>query len=96
MLLCSCCFLFKNHCFKLVSIMTLLAVGLLSGCGNKNSSTKSGSGDQTTAMSTKPKSMKSNNYTTFKNGKFENKNTKIKILKTQVGHDNQTKKMALL
>lgn len=79
-----------------ISIMTLLAVGLLSGCGNQNSSTKSGSGDQTTAVSTKPKSMKSNNDTTFKNGKFENKNTKIKILKTQVGHDNQTKKDGII
>lgn len=76
-----------------VSIVTLLAAVLLAGCGNKNDSTKSSSDNQTTAKSVKtPKSDNISKNFSFKNGTYNNKNTKIKIIKTQVGRDNRVEK----
>ncbi|MCO6542149.1 MAG: DUF5067 domain-containing protein [Lactobacillus sp.] len=79
-----------------VSIVTLLAAVLLAGCGNQSRSSDSKGNNQTVAKSAKPKTIKSSNETTFKNGTFENKNTQIKIAKTQVGHDNKAKKDGII
>ncbi|UQS81429.1 DUF5067 domain-containing protein (plasmid) [Bombilactobacillus folatiphilus] len=75
-----------------LTIITLLSAILLSGCDSKFEigGMKFDIGGNISTDQNHPSA------TTFQNGIFENRQTKIKILKTQVGHSNKTQSDGLI